>query len=68
MALPWGDDPFMFSWPVQGKIVDILSAGKHSKMVQQLGIALHEAGAASVYGRVDGDIIHWHNVQLEDAA
>ncbi len=60
-ALPWGENPFHFIWPVCGKSVDILSAGKHSHVVQQLGNALHACGAAHVYGRVGGDIVHWCN-------
>jgi len=60
-ALPWGENPFDFDWQVQGQIVDILSTGKHSQIVQQLGNALHECGAAHVYGRVNGDIVHWCN-------
>jgi len=68
LALPWNANPFDFNWPVYGKSVDILSCGKHSRVVQQLGDALHQSGALNVYGRIDGDIIHWHNVQLEDAA
>jgi len=67
-ALPWGENPFDFNWPVQDQVVDILSVGKHSEMVQQLGNALHECGAAHVFGRVDSDIVHWHSGQLEVAA
>ena len=67
MALPWGENPFDFDWPVQEKTLDILSVGKHSSKVYQLGCALHQCGAAHVFGRVNGDIVHWHNDRLEAA-
>ena len=63
-ALPWDADPLDFKWPVQGETLDILSAGKHSETVKQLGDALHRCGAAHVFGRVNGEVKHWRNQRL----
>lgn len=67
MPLPWKTNPFDYQWPVLNKTVDILSAGKHSLMVQHLGDALSHCGALNVYGRVNGEIVHWNNSIMEAA-
>ena len=66
-ALPWGENPFDFDWPVQGQTVDILSTGKHSELVRELGNALQHCGAVHVYGRANGAVMEWHNTVKEAA-
>jgi len=65
MALPFGESPSGYDWSiVEGQTIDILSCGQYSSEVYELGCALHQYGAAHVYGRVDGDIVHWHSQRL----
>ncbi len=68
MYLPIGESPDGFNWSiVEGQTVDILSCGQYSSEVYKLGCALHQFGAAHVFGRVNGDIVHWHSDRLEAA-
>ena len=65
MALPFGESPSDYCWSiVEGKTIDILSCGKYSSEVYELGCALHQSGAAHVYGRVNGNVTHWHSQRL----
>jgi len=68
MALPFGESPSDYDWSiVEGKTIDILSCGKYSDLVYELGCILNQSGAEHVFGRVYREVMHWHNDRLEAA-
>jgi len=67
-VMPWDDDPSEYTWNVEGKTLDILSAGRHFEEVQMLGDALQAAGAKHIYARADGYYLVWDELQQLEVA
>lgn len=59
MALPPNRSPYEFDWPVDNRIVVILTTGDHDYTVYQLGHALILCGAIEVIGTVNNETVKW---------